>query len=72
MNGLFRVDGLSGMLEVKYYKMMDYLSPFLGDILLLYCVDDLYAPISKFLVIYVDLMRLLKFIIGSFWDKLRL
>lgn len=56
-NGLFKAEGLMGMLEGKDYKNLDMVSPFLGMFVDRCCGETSRAPNTSVFVQYVDLMQ---------------
>jgi len=56
-NGLFKTDGLMGMLEAKDYRNVDQVSPFIGAFFDQCCGEIEDAPVTKVFTKYVDILR---------------
>ncbi|MEM9680054.1 MAG: hypothetical protein AAF901_06990 [Bacteroidota bacterium] len=58
LNGLFKDEGLVGMIEAKAMKNIDKVSPFLGAIIDRCCNEEEKSPVTRVFTHYVELMKL--------------
>ena len=56
LNGIFKKDGICGMVEAVTFKKLDMISPFLGAIVDRVCGCEESAPITTVFTQYVDIM----------------
>lgn len=58
LNGMFKEDGIAGMVEAKIFKEMDKVSPFLGSIIDRACGEEMVAPVTKIFTMYVEIVNM--------------